>query len=364
MRFTERSSASNVDAGRSGAQAALDFYVANRENSPDFTSLVTAAMDGRSKERRAVTRANSQVARQGLSTSAAVKAYEIDAETQKDVAAIKAPARRFAGIVGIGQALGGAAMWKKMDDKEQLEIDKLNEKLDANFALRQQLAKQGNQLPQSALDLLDASGIKLDENGNPSVIPGHFDVEKPPGMQDAPTPTPAAPVGKTPETGSSGQKVSFAPQSMSLTGDWAAAAKAVGATEGGRWGYDAMNQGGYDGGYGAINSGSYAQKLGNGRPLTDLTINEVMAKQSGWNDRSITDQQWRDRGGLWAAGNYQFIPSTLASVVKKSGIDPNSKFDAKTQDALFKFHAKDVGSFQPWWGTHGKDLERQYAHLF
>ena len=269
-------------------------------------------------------------------------------------------------------------MYKKMRDADQKDLDELNNKLDRNWELRQQMAREGTQLPQSALDLLETSGIQLDENGNPQVIDGRFDVPKPPGLGEAPTITPAAPVGAdapasapapAPGRGSGrnegGQQMSFSPASGSgLTGDWAKAARAVAATESGPWGYDAMNQGGYDGGYGAINSGAYAERLGNGRPLTDMTINEVMQVQSGWNDRSITDKQWRDRGGVWAAGAYQFIPSTLASVVKKSGIDPNSKFDANTQDALFKFHAKQVGSFQPWWGTHGKGIEGEYAHLF
>ena len=354
MKFFERSSASNVTAGRAGAQAALDFHVANRENSNDYTTMAKAAMDGRSKERQAVTAANSQIARQGLRTATDVKLYEMEADLEKDVRDIKAPARRFAGIVGIGQALGGYAMWKKMRDKDQKALDDLNDKLDRNFQQRQQMAMQGTQLPQSALDLLRESGIQLDESGNPSVMPGHFDVEKPPGMKDVPAPAPAAPVQKMSYTPGSGQDY--------LTGDWLKAAQEVLSLEA-SGNYNAYNQGGRTE-FEPINSGDY--KADWGRDMTSMTINEVMEKQSGWNDRSITDAQWRASapGKIHAAGGFQFIGPTLPGVVRRAGIDPNSKFDIPTQQKLFKFHALEVGGFHPWSATKGKGLEQKYAHLF
>lgn len=153
-----------------------------------------------------------------------------------------------------------------------------------------------------------------------------------------------------------------------LSGKNLEVAEAIGATEGGKWGYDAVNQGGTAGGYKSINPGDYTT-LSGGTPLTSLSIAEVMQRQSGWNDRSITDAQWRASGKgkdskIWAAGYFQFIPSTLQSVVKSSGIDVNRPFDKSAQQELFYHHARNVGSFQPWWGTHGKGYESKYGDFF
>ena len=69
-----------------------------------------------------------------------------------------------------------------------------------------------------------------------------------------------------------------------------------------------------------------------GRELTSMTIQEIMDLQS--DDGSLTNDQWRDQGRLHAVGRYQFIGSTLRSLVEKSGIDPNTQFVPEVQDAL------------------------------
>lgn len=88
--------------------------------------------------------------------------------------------------------------------------------------------------------------------------------------------------------------------------------------ESGKWGYNAMNQGGSHGGTVAYGSGSSADKLG--KNLTDMSVGEVMQRQQD--------------GQIWAAGRYQFIPSTLRERVQKLGIPQDAKFDAALQDYI------------------------------
>ena len=83
--------------------------------------------------------------------------------------------------------------------------------------------------------------------------------------------------------------------------------------------YDAYNLGGSNGGrtpYGSgdSNDGRF------GKPLSQMTIAEVM--------------QLGSSGQIFAAGAYQFIPSTLRETVQYAGISPDTMFDAETQDFL------------------------------
>ena len=68
----------------------------------------------------------------------------------------------------------------------------------------------------------------------------------------------------------------------------------------GNLGYDGMNQGGTDGGRTAVNSGTGTKLLG--KPLTSMTISEIMGHQAA--------------GTLHAAGRYQFIGPTFMEQVK------------------------------------------------
>ena len=85
-------------------------------------------------------------------------------------------------------------------------------------------------------------------------------------------------------------------------------------------GYDAMNTGGSGWGtsntaYGSANSADVFD-----RPLSQMTLGEVMNLQRS--------------GQVFAAGRYQFIPETLEQTSRELGLDPNTPFDASTQDAL------------------------------
>lgn len=132
--------------------------------------------------------------------------------------------------------------------------------------------------------------------------------------------------------------------------------------ESGAWGYDAYNQGGADDGRRVVGkSGAYSQSgLGDGRALTQMTVAEVMQAQSGYNDGSITDAQWRAQGGIWTAGRYQFIGPTLKGLVERYGIPPNVLFDEKLQDYLALRYMQESG-ISPWVGPsdNATPTERQ-----
>ena len=89
--------------------------------------------------------------------------------------------------------------------------------------------------------------------------------------------------------------------------------------------YDAYNLGGSNGGRTAYGSGD-SNDGRFGKPLSQMTIAEVM--------------QLGSSGKIFAAGAYQFIPSTLREVVQYAGISPDTMFDAETQDFLATARAR------------------------
>lgn len=83
-------------------------------------------------------------------------------------------------------------------------------------------------------------------------------------------------------------------------------------------GYDAMNKGGRDGGHTAIGSGTGSANFG--RPLTQMTVGEVLAL--GRNGR------------IHAAGRYQFINTTLQGLVDRGRAGTGELFNEQVQDRL------------------------------
>lgn len=83
-------------------------------------------------------------------------------------------------------------------------------------------------------------------------------------------------------------------------------------------GYDAMNTGGANQGRTA-----YGTNVGTavfGRPLTEMTVGEVMSLQA--------------QGRLHASGRYQITAGTLKGLVQAGKADPNDLYDQATQDKL------------------------------
>ena len=106
----------------------------NMELSPDYGKIAEESIKGRSRERRAAIAAEAQVNRVGLDAMAAKKVYEIDAKTEKEVADIKRPAKRFAGIVGAAGTLTGAAVLKKFSDEQQARDDERDKRYEEHLS--------------------------------------------------------------------------------------------------------------------------------------------------------------------------------------------------------------------------------------
>ena len=111
----------------------------------------------------------------------------------------------------------------------------------------------------------------------------------------------------------------------------------IAGVESGSWGYDAMNEGGSAGGTKAYGSGAGVDKFG--RPLTQMSVGEVL-------------QEGRE-GDIWAAGKYQFIPSTLQERATRLNIPLDQPFDQATQDYITLDYMKDNPT--AWIGVNTKD---------
>jgi len=101
---------------------------------PDFTKISKEAIKGRSLERRAVTKAEADVASAGLKAFTDVNLTRMREDTKKEIADIKRPAKRMAGIVGgLGAIAGGYVMMEgnKKDKAERDELRAYRNELDA-----------------------------------------------------------------------------------------------------------------------------------------------------------------------------------------------------------------------------------------
>ena len=80
-----------------------------------------------------------------------------------------------------------------------------------------------------------------------------------------------------------------------------------------------------EGDYGAYNRGVAGDTPTSQRTMDiqNLTVGQIM------------DLQRQDK--LFAVGKYQFIPGTFAEAVQYTGVDPNQKFDAATQERMFPY---------------------------
>lgn len=103
-------------------------------------------------------------------------------------------------------------------------------------------------------------------------------------------------------------------------------------------GYEAVNQYGADDGHSTgAELGMFSGRFSDmpqyaGRSLTNMTLKQIMALQA--DDKTMSNAQWRDSGKLHAVGRYQFVGKTFRDIVTKSGIDVNTKFTPKVQDAM------------------------------
>ena len=85
-------------------------------------------------------------------------------------------------------------------------------------------------------------------------------------------------------------------------------------------GYDAYNLGGSDNGYTAHDPGNSAEDGRFGKPVSQLTVGEILKLHS--------------QGKLHAVGRYQFIQDTFKEVVQGLRVPRDAVFNAQVQDAM------------------------------
>ena len=127
-------------------------------------------------------------------------------------------------------------------------------------------------------------------------------------------------------------------------------------------GYQAVNQIGIAGGRGVLGYSGDIRKMKQhgGRPLTDMTVGEIMNLQK---DTGISNSEWINKGKLHAVGRYQFIGPTLRERVSKLKIDPSQKFTPELQDKLALDYIKEAGSISPWIGPSDKATAAERADI-
>ena len=302
-----------IAAGRASVKKALTARKALSDNKTDFGAIGEQAIKAERDKKIAVIKANAQVANAATDAMTQVKGANIRVDRDKSIAASKRGARKAGMLAAGAQALGVASYLnrKKDEPNEQLGL------------LQQQMSSYDKRIA----DLKSKEGALRTASESPTKPDSSTGNTKP--TADNPT-----------SVGSKG---------YSLSGNKKLLADAIAGPESGSWGYDAFNQGGAAGGTQVLGK-SGAHKDHFGKSLTSMTVGEVLQRQSGYNDRSISDEQWRANGGLHAVGRYQFIGPTLKDEVTRMGLSMDTPFNQKTQDDIFFSHAKRVGNISPWIG--------------
>lgn len=340
MQFNYGNSANYLAGGAAVANTYLDTYDTSQKTGTNVNKLIQAQSKRRDQQRVNASNQVTTVGKMAVDIQTGMKLNDMDAKFKKDIAKIQKPAKRMAGVLGATNAYIGYKKYsddlkkdqKETADRKQWRTDMLAANKSDNATLdpmKQELAT----FKQQFLDYLT--------------------------NKDKPVSSSSTSTSTSPSTLSTGLLSSGA---STLTGSAKKLADSIAGPESGSWGYDAFNQGGAKGGTEVLGKyGSHEKVFG--KKLTDMTIGEVLQRQSGYDDYSISDQQWRDKGGLHAVGRYQFIGPTLKDEVFKMGLSMDTPFNEKTQDAIFLSHAKRVGNISPWVGPTLKLNPNEKAEL-
>lgn len=101
-------------------------------------------------------------------------------------------------------------------------------------------------------------------------------------------------------------------------------------------GYDAMNEGGADGGRTVVGySGPSQNNPRIGKAISKMTVRELM--------------EYHAAGRIHAAGRYQFIGSTFAEEVRRQGVPLDMVFDERVQDAMAINYMNHIGDWRGIW---------------
>lgn len=334
MRFAGNTSnvSSWIQAGKAGAKGAADAFKVARANAPDYGGLGEAHMNSRSMERKAATAAAASVAQAGINAIEGLKKTQIKAEADLKITDMKVDAKRKAGMVGMLGAVAGGAFMAVENNAAAARQKKRDAAADAREAAKwRYLQGRIDSTPQAPDSVAWQAG----------------DAPKTTAYQTKPYESSVDGSGSGSGSGSGdGKGTTAASPGTTLQGNQKIVADAIAKFESGDLGYEAFNQGGKDEGHTAIGSGNYKSRFG--RSLTDLTLKEIFDKQ--YDDKTLSDKEWREQGKLHAVGRYQFIGSTLRDEVDRMGLSHDTKFTPEVQDQIFISHAKRIGNISPWVG--------------
>jgi len=311
-----------IAAGRASVSKNLKARAALSENKTDFGALGQEAINAERDKKIAVIQANAKVASAAQNAMTKVEGANIIVERDKSIAASKRSARKAGMLAGGAAMLGvGAMQMNKKDEPDSMLAE-----------YQELIGKNDGRLSEADQKIKDAKA-KLDS------------------FNDKSEPS-SSTTSSTKQTGNTDGDVTTSSNYL-LTGNKKFLADRIAGPESGSWGYDAFNQGGAAGGTQVLGkSGSHKKHFG--KALTSMTIGEVLQRQSGYDNKSISDEQWRANGGLHAVGRYQFIGPTLKDEVTRMGLSMDTPFNQKTQDEIFFSHAKRVGNISPWIGPSNK----------
>ena len=304
-----------IDAGNSAVQKAVAARKALAESKADLGKIGKTAIQQDAYNVKATAKNNLLAADSNDKIKTAKKASKMNSKYQEEITDIVNDTR-MTGKLAAGFGLMGTAAIRMNQPKEVNEELKLME---------QQRLKIDGQISESkskkATALQEASDLEA----------------KLEALKGTKSKTETAPVPQ-------GDQSSVL---STLTGSSKTLADAIAKFESGDAGYQAFNQGGADGGTTVLGkSGSYKTHFK--KDLTTMTTQQVMDLQ--YDDKSMSDDEWRKAGKIHAAGRYQFVGPTLKEEVTRMGLDTNRLFDAATQDEIFLSHAKRVGNISPWVG--------------
>jgi hypothetical protein len=299
-------------AGKVAANDALKAFIQQKRNSPDMGQLVLDAEKIKAKERLNAINRTKETFNTIANIEADSKINKIKTEADQNFTKSK----RFAGVLGAaGQLVSGGA--NKLYDARNRDTDVDNSSL---TYYDNQINNTTNKI-QEDRDLIDSLS-KVSET---------------PTENNSSTSTQTTPSALEPTT----------PQSFKFTPVQAKGLSEIRRVESGPFGYNAYNLGGKTE-FEPIGSGSAADGKRYGKPLTEMTINEIDALGQA--------------GEIHATGAYQFTHNTgsFKEAAQFAGLSGNDKFTPENQDAMALAFGQRYG-WERWSGLKRDSTARDAA---